>query len=424
MNRAPRVLLIGRHFWPHGSIDSAAYLIQLARGLRRRGIHVEVLTPRYASCWAREFSFRDIKVHRPAAAPRGDWSMGRYVRQLTTWLREHGSGFDVLLADAAREEAIAVVEAARGINCRSVVRISGWGDRCDCQWWKTSRSSKRCLGFTRTADRIISSSPTVHRELIRAGFDATRITRIDIGFSTAVNRTESSSRLARVALGAVNTDLEVPDNAKVVVCIGQMTGKGGMDLLAKTVRPLLERQNDLKVWFIGDGPNRDSIYEYLRSDGVRSSISMPGSFSDIEDVLHAADVYVQTDDQGIDFLLPAAISAELPLVMNDLESTRELVCGRASVDQSGSSTATIEDPRAAESLVHWFDGSRASSLRAAIERTLSDMPASRRKAAELRRIMLRRQPLDQSIDQYARLIEDAVRQTVSRLGAASIEALS
>ena len=80
------VLLIGRHFWPHGSIDSAAYLIGLATDLSRRGLHVEVLTPQYASTWPTRIDFRGLTVHRPVAAPRfdgtiaRDWSVNRYVR--------------------------------------------------------------------------------------------------------------------------------------------------------------------------------------------------------------------------------------------------------------------------------------------------------------------------------------------------------
>ncbi len=94
MSRPLRVLLIGRRFWPHGSIDSAAHLFQLAAALHRRGVAVEVLTPRYSSTWPVEFKIREIPVHRPVMAPKRDWSIGRYTRSLTAWLRQHVTSYD------------------------------------------------------------------------------------------------------------------------------------------------------------------------------------------------------------------------------------------------------------------------------------------------------------------------------------------
>ena len=71
VNRRPRVLLVGRHFWPHGSIDTAGHTIRLAIGLQRHGFHVEVVTPRHHSTWAQVFHYRDVQVHRPTVAPPG-----------------------------------------------------------------------------------------------------------------------------------------------------------------------------------------------------------------------------------------------------------------------------------------------------------------------------------------------------------------
>lgn len=414
MNRSPRVLLIGRHFWPHGSVDSAGYLMQLATGLQRRGLDVSVLTPRYASSWAHRFTYRDVKVHRPVAAPRGDWSIGRYVRHTTSWLKEHAESFDVLLTDSAREEAIAAIEAARTVAGRVIVRVAGW-DQGDPQWWQTSRAARRCMGYVKLADWIVISNPNAHRDLLNAGFDPARIDRIDPGFYGTITRSESRRRLARRTLGAVNADLDVPDDVRVVVCVGRMTRDSAMQLLAKSVRPLCERYKDLHFWFVGDGPYRESLYEYLRSDGVRSSIAMPGSFSDIDDVLAAADLFVQCDSQGLDYLLPAAIGAELPLVIVDNESTRQLIDPPPSSDDPRSG-GRFSDPAersgagspSAGRCVHWFGDSSATSLRAAIRDSLGQWEQSKSDAASLRRMLVRHRPLDQAIDQYARLIEEVM----------------
>ena len=157
--------MVGRRFWPHGSIDSAAFLYQLAIGLNRRGIDIEVMTPRYASSWPEELVIQEIPVHRPAAAPRSDWSMGRYVRHVTSWLRDHSGSFDVLLVDSIREESIAAIEAARTIGCATILRFGGWGVQGDWTYWQSSRAARRCSVIGKRAGCVISKNAASHRAL-------------------------------------------------------------------------------------------------------------------------------------------------------------------------------------------------------------------------------------------------------------------
>ena len=43
---------------------------------------------------------------------------------------------------------------------------------------------------------------------------------------------------------------------------------------------------------------------------------MPGSFSDPVDLFFAADIYLQSEEAGLDYFLPVAIATELPVVSN------------------------------------------------------------------------------------------------------------
>lgn len=398
MNRRLRVLLVGRHFWPHGSIDSAAFLYQLAIGLHRSGVHTEVLSPRFASSWPEELILQEIPVHRPVTAPRSDWSIGRYGRHLTNWLRDHAGSFDVILVDSIREESTCVIEAARAIACRSIVRFAGWGESGDSTWWQNSRAGRRCANVGKTADKAISKCAASHRALIAEGYVPSRIERIDQGFVAGELRTAMSRQTARQTLASVNRDLMAEADAPVLVCVGQMTRQSGMNLLVESARHLVARYPDLRIWFIGDGPHREAMHETLRSDGVRASIAMPGSFCDTTDLLAAADVFVQTDEEGLDFSLPAAISAELSVVAVDRESTRTVVGGPA--------------PSATEahSLVQWYVPDSGKTLRTSLRQVLGDLPGHREKASMLRKLLLRTRPQSQTIDSYVRLIRDVAQQ--------------
>ncbi len=405
MSGRQRVLLVGRHFWPHGSIDSAGFLYQLAIGMHRSGSDVEVLTPRYASSWPEELAVREIPVHRPAAAPRSDWSVARYVRHLTGWLRERGSCYDVMLVDSIREESTAVVEASRMTACASVLRFGGWGRHSDWSWWQRSRMARKCASVGKGADAVISKCAASHRALLGEGYVSSQIHRIDQGYLPGISPTAATRLAARKTLATVNRDLSCNDDSLVLVCCGRMTRDSGINVLAKTARTLVTRYPNLKLWFIGDGDHRDSIHDLLRGDGVKSAVAMPGSFCDMEDIFAAADVYVQTDEDGLDCFLPAAISAELPIVSLDTESTRSVIIGSSSRSSFSSELAAW---------VHWFVPESSKSLRIATREVLDDLATSRQIAAHLRKTLLRSRPQSESIEQYVNLMQQIHENKLNR----------
>ena len=402
-----RVLLIGRHFWPHGSVDSAGYLIQLACGLYRRGTRVEILTPRYSPGWTKEFFFREMQVHRPASAAKSDWSMGRYTRHVTNWIREHARTFDVLLVDAAREEAVAAIDATRSFRCRCVVRVTD----DDLIWWETSRSARRCAGFCKTADRIVVSNSQTQRGLLTQGFSPSRIQRIEVGCEPAIATDESRRIQARRALAAINSDLHAPPDEPVLLCLAPMKRKSGVQILVESARHLVARYPTLHLWLIGDGPGRDSIYNTLRADGVRASLAMPGSFGTLEDVFSAADLFVHTEDSGRQSFLPSAVAGGIPLVAIDNPTTREAFrLNDASRDQSP--------------LVHWYQPQSPKSFRKAVRAVLDDLPASRESAALLRRELLKRSSQVQVVNQYVQLFEKLRQERLSHPHGTSMGAVS
>ena len=371
-------------------------------------MHIEVLTPRYASSWPEELVVREIPVHRPAAAPRSDWSIGRYLKHLTSWLQQHATSFDALLVDTIREEAIAVTEVGKQLGIPVVLRCGGWGEASDPNWWKTSRAAKRSCNVAKNADAIVADGGINQRELIAEGFVRERVHRINKGFPTFPARTALTRQLAREALGSVNSDLITSEQTPVLLCTSPMTRDGGINLLVNAAPHLINRYPDLRLWFIGDGPYRDWIYENLRGHGVRASIAMPGSFSDFTELCQAADFFFQPDDDGLDYFLPTAISAELPLVCLRTPSTEFLLCGPPS-SQLATTTGSDNPPETAN-LVQWIDASTAKQTRLGVIQVLDDIEQARHRATELRRSLLRSRPQTESVQGYMNLLEKLVQQ--------------
>lgn len=421
MSQPLRVLLIGRRFWPHGGIDSAAYLVQLATALQRRGLDVRVLTPRYSAQWPVEFRLGELPVFRPVLAPRRDWSLGRYLRGMAQWLRQHIRDLDIIFCDSIREEAIAALEASQGTACRVVLRASCGGTHSDLRWWTTSRSARRCRAIGRLADAVIAPSSVCQRSLVAAGYAGQRIVRIEPGFAAGATRSATARQRARQALAEANADLAAAPSAPVLLCAAPMTRSSGIGALVAAAGPLMAHYPELRLWLLGDGPHRDWIYDRCRGEGLRESIAMPGSFCDSDDLLAAADLYLHPDDDGLDFWLPAAVAAELPIVTVDSVATRTLL-GLGSGGGSGGG-----DPAAA-SLLQWCEADDAglvtpAAVRSGVTAVLSDLPAARSRAAELRRLLVRTRSYRATVDRYVELFQSLTDPLARRPRSASTEAL-
>lgn len=396
-------------------MDSACALLEMAVALKRRGLHVEVLAPRYASAWPETITVREVPVHRVVAAPRSDWSMGKYVRGLTAWLHDHAESYDVLFADSIREEAMAVAEVGKTRRVPTMVRCQGWGAMSDVQWWESSRAARRCATAGRCADITIAHDAGNQRALVVHGFDPARIERIQPGFPVMPVSTAQRRQEARRALAAANSDLQAELDAPVILCNARMTRDGGINLLVQAAHNLVVRYPNLRIWFIGDGPYRDWIYQHLRSEGVRASIAMPGSFSDPVDLFFAADVYLQSEEAGLDHFLPVAIATELPVVSVDLPSIRSLLddgwtVKGSGLEEDGDGSIRAAADRATQTrpseLIHWCESPSSKEVRVSLTKVLRELPEARRKAEQLRRMLVRSRPLGETMEAYVRLIEN------------------
>ena len=62
--------------------------------------------------------------------------------------------------------------------------------------------------------------------------------------------------------------------------------------MIKSWRRVTQTLPNAKLWIVGDGPQREDLYEHIVQLGLRQDIFLPGSFDDIEELVRAADVYV------------------------------------------------------------------------------------------------------------------------------------
>ncbi|MGV3482824.1 MAG: glycosyltransferase family 4 protein, partial [Planctomycetaceae bacterium] len=400
---------VGRHYWPHLSSDVASRTVRLADGLSRSGVEVEVLTPRYASTWPDQICHREVLVHRPTAAPRSDWSMGRYLRHVESWLREHAYKYDVLYSATMREEATLVVDAARRANRCSVLHHAGSASEADAGYAMPSRYRRRSFAAWQAADVIVVSRASAHQSLLGMGLAADQIQRVPIGIASGsglAGRDATTRSRSRQTLADVNGDLATGRDSMVVLSIGSMNAASGMMSLAQAIPPLVDTWPDLRFWMIGDGSLRNELHRHFKFHGVRQSVAMPGTFVDLGDLLSAADLYVQPSlSDGLDDFLPQAIAAPLPLVLADGLDTRAMLSG-------------YHDCAA------WCPESDPPSLQEAIRRILVNPSAAQTAAERLRRELVRQTPYSQTIDGFLNLFSRLTGKSVRPPDRSAVETVS
>lgn len=317
-----QVLIVTRRYWPHCD-DASSRLAALVAGLRRQGCFPTVLTPRYQSSWPTEICHREIPVLRPLAAPRGEWSMGRFVRNLGKWLREHLPRFDIVYCDLMREEGAVVVEAARQAGVPSVVRCGTLLGSSDIVWQASMRARHNTFVRSFAADAVIAPRASCQQALLVAGAKAASIVRIADGIGDPIRRTPATRKAARETLSALNHDLMVPIDGRVILSMNRLAAEGGVATLAKAVAPLLEQRPNDRLWMVGDGPWRDKIYSELKHNGIGRSAFLPGNFDHVEELMQAADMFVlPSATSGAESFWPSAIAAALPAAVVDCADTR------------------------------------------------------------------------------------------------------
>jgi glycosyltransferase involved in cell wall biosynthesis len=160
-------------------------------------------------------------------------------------------------------------------------------------------------------------------------------------------------------LANINHDLFVRSHDKVLVCPGELTREWGVDLLINALATLLEEQRSVKLWILGDSVERGRIYEALQFHSLHRIVIMPGAFTDVDQVLQAADMCLfPASGCGLGWLLPTCVASSIPVLAADSPELRgefgplaDQICFRAN------------DPRDLEVRVRrWIRNPKATEL--------------------------------------------------------------
>jgi glycosyltransferase involved in cell wall biosynthesis len=294
------------------------FALQLSTALRRRA---------WTSTVASLFPGDERFVHAAEAAGLWDGTFGdRQPRGLLSWntlrtMVRHidASRSSVVQANgAATLKYLATARRLGGRRWRLVYRTIGMPS-----YWR--HDPLRRLAYRwwfRQADLVIAVCRRAAAELVETvGLPAGMVTVIPNGVDAAPFLTRPADVRPRIRGEAAARQEDV-----VIAHVGSLTAEKNHAALVRVAAAMRERGAPVRLWIIGDGPERTAVERLVRSAGMDRQTWLPGVRSDVADLLAAADLLVLPSlTEGMPAVVIEAGLSRLPVVAYNVGGIDEVV---------------------------------------------------------------------------------------------------
>jgi glycosyltransferase involved in cell wall biosynthesis len=90
---------------------------------------------------------------------------------------------------------------------------------------------------------------------------------------------------------------------------------------------VVHRWPTAKLWLVGDGPFRDTLYRRIVDLDLQRCVLMPGTFDEVDEIFKAANVFVcPGDEPGLPQALLEAIAVGVPVIAAETPDLRQHQC--------------------------------------------------------------------------------------------------
>lgn len=167
-------------------------------------------------------------------------------------------------------------------------------------------------------DLLVTVSDDIRRSLgskINPGKIVTVHNGVDLNQLTVT----TSSRDIRRRLG-------VDENETLIGSAGRLMPVKGYEYLLKAVQIMGEKQRDVRLLLIGDGPERKSLEQAVANLGLDDRVIFHGFTPDTAELIKAMDIFVLSSlHEGISIALLEAMALGVPVVATAVGGNREVI---------------------------------------------------------------------------------------------------
>ena len=255
-----------------------------------------------------------------------------------------------------KHDAYVAVGEGRRRGIPAVLRPEGAGATGDIAWQGWGRGGRAIARRCKRADAFVAISEAVRRELIEAGYDASRIVDLPNGVPVPGEPWSPRPGWAESPLAVFIGRLSPPEK--------------GLHALVDAW-PIVRRSfSAARLTLIGEGPERPALGLRIQELGLSDSIRLPGSSPSPGVQLAAADLFVlPSREEGMSIALLEAMALGIPTVATAIPGNLKLIA-----DGLHGRLAPPDDPEAlARAIVaQWSDPDSSATMGRAARRLVSE----------------------------------------------------
>jgi glycosyltransferase involved in cell wall biosynthesis len=168
--------------------------------------------------------------------------------------------------------------------------------------------------------RLIAVSDEIRETLRRAGVSRGRVQIVRNAIDPDAFRRDRSRE------PAIRKALSIQPEEVVIGAVGRLEPQKRFDLLLRTFGNLMTTHPRLRLLIVGEGSERPKLEDLAARLALGASCRFLGNRSDIVDIHHAFDVFVQSSDyEGTPNAVLEAMAMETPVVATAVGGTGELI---------------------------------------------------------------------------------------------------
>jgi len=171
--------------------------------------------------------------------------------------------------------------------------------------------------------KLIAVSTDIRDELVRCGADVTRISTVLNGIDPDAFRRDRSRE------DGIRSRLGLDRRSYVIGIVGRLEPQKRFDLLIDAFAALHAEQPNLKLLIAGDGSLAEPLKAQVARLGLTDCCTLLGHRTDIAELHHAFDLFVQSSDyEGTPNAVLEAMALETPIVATSAGGSAEIVRDR------------------------------------------------------------------------------------------------
>ncbi len=186
-------------------------------------------------------------------------------------------------------------------------------------------------GLFSRCDYYLSVSESLRTKAVQAlGLPYEKITVIKNGVDTSFF-TGQYSKL-EIIEELRNGGFKIEEDSFIVVSIGSLKPEKAQRVLLEAVKRInqekLSKNKPIQILLVGDGPDREILRDYVKTNNLENSVSFLGSRSDVQKVLSVSDLLVSTSiskHEGLSNVMLEAMSSGVPVIATESVGSQEIV---------------------------------------------------------------------------------------------------